>query len=116
MPQKILIVEDDSAARTGLSALLSESGYEVYAAASLPEARRLMQQHPPDLMLTDIRLAADNGLQLLVMNPRQIPAIVMSGHPDTTLEREANKLGAEFILKPISPASLLELIEKKLAG
>ena len=116
MPQTILIVEDDTAARTGLAALLSEAGYEVVTAASLPEAFSQLKQHSPDLMLTDIRLAADNGLQLLVMNPRGIPAVVMSGHPDPTLEREANKLGAEFILKPISPASLLELIQRKLAG
>jgi DNA-binding response OmpR family regulator len=68
------------------------------------------------LILVDVRLAGDNGLQLLALSPRPVPAIVMTGFADPVLEAQAWQLGADFILKPISPPALLALIQTKLAA
>ena len=45
---------------------------------------------------------------------RPIPAIVVTGYPDRSIEADARKMCAEFLLKPISPASLLALVQQKL--
>lgn len=112
---KILVVEDDNATRRGLVALLRNAGYDVVAVDSIPEAKKALASEHPDLLLTDVRLGAFNGLQLLATNPNPIPAIVMTGFPDRVLEAEAQHLGAEFMLKPVEPTELMAMVERKLS-
>jgi len=115
MPRTILIVEDDAAARVGLLVLLANAGYRTIGASTLKEGRELLAQHNPDLVIVDIRLGGDNGLQLIAMAPRPIPAIVLTGFPDASLEADARQFGADFLLKPLSPSALLDLVERKLS-
>jgi DNA-binding response OmpR family regulator len=112
--RRILIVDDDDATRRGLSALVTQAGYVAIAASSLPEATEALERESPDLVITDIRLQGYNGLQLLAMGSRPIPAIVVTGFPDRSIEADARKMGAEYVLKPLSPASLLSLVQQKL--
>jgi CheY-like chemotaxis protein len=81
----------------------------------LPEALALLDEREPALLLTDIRLGGYNGLQLLAAGPRRVPTVVMTGFPDSTLEAEARRLGAEFLLKPWPPAALLDTIRTTIA-
>lgn len=111
----ILVVEDDAAARVGLLLLLANAGYRTIGAGTLREGRELLAQHNPDLVIVDVRLGGDNGLQLIAMAPHPVPAIVTTGFPDASLEADARHFGAEFLLKPLSPPALLALIERKLA-
>jgi DNA-binding response OmpR family regulator len=113
-PRKILVVDDDDATRRGLCALVTEAGYRAIPAASLPDATEALMREAPDLIITDVRLQGYNGLQLLAMGARPIPAIVVTGFPDRMLEADAHKMGAEYLEKPLSPASLLSLIRVKL--
>ena len=113
-PRKILVVDDDDATRRGLCALVTEAGYRAIPAASLQEATEALTREAPDLIITDVRLQGYNGLQLLAMGARPIPAIVVTGFPDRMLEADAHKMGAEYLEKPLSPASLLSLIRVKL--
>jgi len=113
--RKILVVEDDDATRRGLVVLLRNAGYDVVAVDSIPDAKKALASEHPDLLITDIRLGAFNGLQLLATNPNPIPAIVMTGFPDRVLEAEAQHLGAEFMLKPVAPPDLLAMVERKLS-
>jgi len=113
--RKILVVEDDSATRRGLVALLRNAGYDVVAVDSIPAAKKALVAERPHLLITDVRLGAFNGLQLLATNPNPIPAIVMTGFPDRVLEAEAQQLGAEFVLKPFAPSDLMAMVERKLA-
>jgi FixJ family two-component response regulator len=55
----------------------------------------------PDVLLVDVRLGAFNGLQLVAMAERPIPTIVMTGHDDVALRAAAERMGAEFLVKPI---------------
>jgi DNA-binding response OmpR family regulator len=113
---RILIVEDDRAARLGLSELLRQAGYETIVAADFREGRRALEHDAPDLLVADLRLEGFNGLQLLHVNPRPIPTIIVTGYPDDVLQAEARQLGAEYLVKPIVPAILLATVERLLAG
>jgi DNA-binding response OmpR family regulator len=115
MPRTILVVEDDAAARVGLLVLLANAGYRTIGAGTLKEGRDLLAQHNPDLVIVDVRLGGDNGLQLIAMAPHRIPAIVLTGFPDASLEADARHFGADFLLKPLSPPVLLDLVERKLS-
>jgi DNA-binding response OmpR family regulator len=110
----ILIVEDEQASREGLLVLLARAGYRTIGAGTLKEARQILERITPDLVLVDIRLSGDNGLQLLAMAQQPVPAIVITAFDDRTLAAEARNLGAEFMLKPVSPAALLAAIQRKL--
>jgi DNA-binding response OmpR family regulator len=116
MARTILVVEDDDAARRGLVALLTDAGYRTFDAATLKKGRELLARENPDLVIVDVRLGGDNGLQLVAMAPRPIPAIVTTGFRDASLEADARQFGAEFLVKPVAPSVLLKLIEQKLAG
>lgn len=112
----ILLVEDDAATRKGLEALLTAAGYDVVGAADFNEGRHALVSSHPHLVLTDIRLGEFNGLQLLALSPTPIPAIVVTGFADPVLEETARTFGAVFVLKPIVPSALLDLIARKLQG
>lgn len=112
--QKILVVDDDAAAREGLVTLLSEAGYTAMGAGTLKAAMETLERESPDLLITDVRLQGYNGLQLLAMAPRAIPAIVVTGYPDRMLETDAQKMGAEYLVKPVSPATLLSVVRHKM--
>ena len=116
MPRKILVVDDDRATRVGLVALLESEGYEAIGTDNLKAARRAVTDDPPDLLITDVRLGEFNGLHLAAANPTRVPIIVITGFPDPVLEETAKDFDAEFLLKPIDPAALLELVDQKLAA
>src|SRR5215510_10558261 len=115
MARTILVVEDDEATRVGLLVLLAEAGYRTIGAGTLKQATELLAQQNPDLMVVDVRLGGDNGLQLVAMAIQPIPAIVTTAFADPILEAEARQFGADFMVKPMSPRALLDLIERKLA-
>jgi DNA-binding response OmpR family regulator len=115
MARTILVVEDDEATRVGLLVLLAEAGYRTIGAGTLKQATELLAQQNPDLMIVDVRLGGDNGLQLVAMAIQPVPAIVTTAFADPILEAEARQFGADFMVKPLSPRALMELIERKLA-
>jgi CheY-like chemotaxis protein len=116
MALRVLIVEDNDATRAGLNELLTRAGYAARAVRSFEDGIRALREDPPDLLLADVRLGPYNGLQLLVTGPKRVPTIIMTGFPDPVLEADARHLGAQFILKPVSPAALLALVEKELGS
>jgi len=115
MPHKILIVDDDEATRLGLAALLADSGYETITAHNVPTAMRALATENPDLMIVDIRLEGYNGLQVILMAPKPIPAIVVTGYVDPMLEADARRLGADYLVKPVSPPRLRALVAHRLS-
>ncbi len=114
----ILIVDDDPATLAGLVALIEGAGHSALGASDYTEGRRLLAQIPVDLVIVDVRLGAYNGLQLVVFAqsvPSPPAAIVTSGFEDRVLEEEARILNSPFLLKPIDPPQLLQLIDDLLA-
>jgi DNA-binding NtrC family response regulator len=114
----ILIVEDDRDLLKMWVDVMTGAGYRVTGAASFDEARRALASSTPDVLLTDIRLGAYNGLQLIIRaraaNPR-VRAFVMTGFPDPVVRREAEGLHAVHMEKPVDPERLLDLVAESLA-
>jgi CheY-like chemotaxis protein len=114
--QRVLVVDDDEPTRTLLSVALAAEGYETTAVHDLSAARQLIERATPDLVITDVRVGLDNGLQLLAMAPVPIPAIVLTGFADPVIEADARRLGAEYLLKPIAPSALCAIVARKLSA
>jgi CheY-like chemotaxis protein len=112
----ILIVEDDDATRLGLETLFQNAGYNVRAVASVPAGLKALRAETPDLLISDIRVAGYNGLQLVVEQTPPVRAIFVTGFPDPVLAADARSLGADFLLKPIAPRALLALVDQRLGG
>ena len=60
----LLIVDDEKSTRDALRLAL-EDDYEVYAAANGKAARALMESEPVDILLTDLRLGGESGMELI---------------------------------------------------
>lgn len=116
MDQTILIVDAEAATREELTTLLTKAGYRVVAQSSVPSALQVLNESPPDLLITEIRLDAYNGLHLIAMTPTPIPAIVLTGFADSSIEHDARRLGAEYLVKPVAPAALCDLVARMLTG
>ena len=61
----ILIVDDEESIRESLKGILQDEGYQVDTAASGTDAAELLQQHHYDLIVLDIQMKGESGLQLL---------------------------------------------------
>lgn len=116
MPSNVLIVDDDKTTRQGLAELLEGAGYDAVPVGTFEEAMHVLRTSPPDLLIADVRLGPFNGLQLLISSPTPVPAIIITGFADPVLESDARRRGAEYVLKPVSPAGLLELVRQKLSS
>ena len=117
MKPVLLIVDDERATRNALSMALEE-GYEVYAAANGKSARALLESEPVDLLLTDLRLGGESGMDIIdyAMGLPQPPTCIMMtayGSPDTAAE--AKRHGAYYFLtKPLN-LDEVELLLKRAA-
>jgi DNA-binding response OmpR family regulator len=116
MAQRILIVDDNAATRGDLAKLLTDAGFEAMEAAAVPEAMRALATTPPNLLITEIRLDSYNGLHLIAMAPKPIPAIVITSYADRGVEADARRLGAEYLAKPVSPGELYAAVQRTLSN
>jgi two-component system, NtrC family, nitrogen regulation response regulator NtrX len=117
---RILLVDDDPGVLKGLRGLLSDEGFQPLEARSAAEAARLLDapEGPPDLVLLDLRMPGETGLELLARLPRPLPApvVVLSGEASPAEAVQALKLGAtDFVEKPPSPERLLTALRNALA-
>ncbi|MDY7226733.1 sigma-54-dependent transcriptional regulator [Hyalangium rubrum] len=116
---RILLVDDDPGVLKGLRGLLSDEGFLPVEARSAAEASRLLDapEGPPDLVLLDLRMPGETGLELLARLPRPLPApvVVLSGEASPAEAVQALKLGAtDFVEKPPSPERLLTALRNAL--
>ena len=119
MKKTILIVDDEKNTREGLRGSL-EDQYEVYVAADIAGAQAVMETDRIDLLLTDLRLGAENGMDLLdwALRRAQAPScIVMTAYGTIDNAVEAMKRGAyDFVTKPVNIDRLELLIKRALHG
>jgi DNA-binding response OmpR family regulator len=115
----ILVVAGNTSELALLVESLRNAGYGAVGASSFETARRLLHTQWYDLLITDLRLSAYNGLHLVfhsrVLNPAA-SAIVLATIPDGSHEIEARRLGAHYVAGPVEPESLLVLVGTVLEG
>lgn len=116
----ILVVDDDDPVRLMLARLLRTQGYGVVQAANASEARRLTSSQPPDLVISDIVMPGESGIELrryfAGLWPR-LPVILISGYSaEGPAEFAARTANTTFVQKPFAADQLLALVESTLAS
>lgn len=110
----ILIVDDDPQVLDALNLAFTDAGERgVSACGTFEKAKQALRSHPFDVLITDVRLGAFNGLQLAVLARDlypEIQLIVFSGFDDPVLKEEAYRIGALYLVKPVTARTLLNLI------
>lgn len=116
MIPSILIVEDDLTFSTMLKTWLSKKGFEVETISTSARAKKQLSAHKYNLILSDLRLPDQDGIQLLIWLrnlPCNTPFIIMTGYAEIQTAVEAIKQGAnDYISKPIQPDLLLKKINE----
>lgn len=115
----LLIVEDDAEMRDLLRKVLEKEGYRVTVAADGHEAKALFERGEYDLVVTDMLMPHDGGLELLETVRRtrpELPVIIVTAFGDWQSYSRAIELGAAaFISKPLKLAELLSAVHAALA-
>ncbi|HEV7173089.1 ATP-binding protein [Pedococcus sp.] len=108
---RLLLVEDHADLRGYLTRLLTSDRWEVTAVADVPSA--LTVQQPPDLILSDIMLPGQSGLDLVRLvrqDPRlaAVPVILLSARAGSRAAATGLAAGADdYVVKPFEPVELL---------
>ena len=116
---RVWVVDDDRSVRFVLAAALREAGFAVTAFAAAGEAlEALGREAPPALVVTDVRMPGDSGLQLLdklkAAHPA-LPVVVMSAHTDVASTAGAFRGGAhEFLSKPFDLDDAVAVVRRAL--
>jgi two-component system NtrC family response regulator len=114
----ILIVDDDESLRKVLSFQLRDAGHRVETSNDVAAARAVLEHRPVDLLLTDLKMPGESGLDLLAhARERQpdLPVIVMTAYGTIDDAVTAMKRGAfDFITKPVNREHLKALVSRAL--
>lgn len=116
---KILVIDDDYLVRSSLARLLRGKGYEVVTAADGERGMTEFRNAAPDLVITDIIMPEQEGIQTIRQMRRERPdakIIAISGGPqfgDLDVLEIALKLGADKVIhKPFDAAELLSRVRQ----
>lgn len=113
----LLIVDDERATREGLRSALEED-FDVYLASNNTEAMFILKNEPIELLLTDLRLGGDSGMDLIdaaskLSSPPTILMMTAYGSVDTAVE--AMRRGAfHFVTKPLNLDEVEMLLKRAL--
>jgi two-component system response regulator PilR (NtrC family) len=101
---RVLVVDDERSLRELLSIVLTREGYEVTSAESGRQALALLEKHPVDLLISDIRMPDLNGVDVLraaKQSDPDVPVVMMTAFASTETAVEALRLGAsDYVTKP----------------
>ncbi|MEN8128869.1 MAG: sigma-54 dependent transcriptional regulator [Pseudomonadota bacterium] len=116
--QHALIIDDEPDIRELLEITLNRMNLDTQAAATLTEAKNLIERHPFDLCLTDMRLPDGDGIELVryiqKTNPN-VPVAVITAYGSMDTAIKALKAGAfDFVSKPIDLPILRDLVHSAL--
>ncbi|KAF0283904.1 sigma-54-dependent transcriptional regulator [Spiribacter roseus] len=115
----VLVVDDEPDIRELVREILEDEGYAVATAESADQARSLLRERTPQLVLLDIWMPGDDGISLLREWAQggvcPFPVVMISGHGTVETAVEATRHGAmDFVEKPLSMGKLLATVEQAL--
>ena len=116
---KVFLVDDHPAVRQGLSLMFSQTGVCMCGEAeSIAETLKKLEQVEPDIVLVDISLDHESGLDLLAeLHKLSIKSIIYSMHSDASSIEKAFRLGANgYVTKRDATSDLLEALSDVMNG
>ena len=115
-PNLIAVVDDDSSVRRVLKMQLEEAGYRVVIAATVAEARDILAADNPRLVITDLKMPGEGGLDLLRHIREEhgdTTVIIITAFGSVETAVEAMKAGAyDYVTKPIDNEALLLAVHR----
>ena len=119
MKGRILIVDDEEAARKSLSDILKLEGYHVFSVPDGKSAIEAVEEELFDLILLDLKMPGMSGLEVLeqvVVIAPDAKVVMLTAHGSMESAIEALRYGAhDYILKPASPNEILTSVAKAIA-
>jgi DNA-binding NtrC family response regulator len=119
MQPTVLIVDDEKHTRDGLRTLLGDN-YDTYVAADITGALDVLEREQIDVLLTDLRLGGEDGMQLIeraLKLPHPPVCIMMTAYGSVDTAVEAMKRGAyDFVTKPLNLDKVEMLIARALGS
>lgn len=110
----MLYVEDDDGIRTNIEEILTLLFKTTYTAKNSSDAYNLYQEHKPDLIITDIKMTGENGIELIKKirtTDSKVRVIITSAHTDLEYMLEVAQLHlVKYIIKPITEEKLMEAL------
>ena len=117
---RVLVVEDEAYVRDSLVEILRARGFDASAAASVKDALELLGRAPVDVVLSDLRMPGEGGLDLvrhMKTTSPDVPVLILTGHGTVASAVECLKAGAsDYVLKPVEPDALELALERALEG
>jgi two-component system response regulator HydG len=117
-PIRILVVDDEPAARSALAELLREEGFSVRSAADGFKALGQLEEWPPDIVITDVKMPGLDGVSLMRKVKDTTPSvgvIVMTAFGSVENAVEAMQRGADdYLTKPVHFPELLVIVRRVL--
>jgi two-component system, OmpR family, KDP operon response regulator KdpE len=117
MPERVLVVDDETQITRVLRTALSAQGYDVRVANDPEEALMLFDEWSPDLVITDLVMPGFTGVQLCqsIRTKKSTPIIVLSVRDQERSKIEALDAGADdYVSKPFSTQELLARVRAHL--
>src|SRR5215468_4099024 len=99
LPFRILVLDVDEHALSGIVELLRDAGHHVTGAATYDAAKRLLAVSTFDLLITDVRLRSFNGLHLVMQARADHPdlaVMIITVYDDPLIDLEASRYRAEL--------------------
>lgn len=114
--ERILLVEDDAQITASLSAFLQSEGFSVETATGETQAKQLVEQTAPGLLLVDVQLAEGSGFGVCAYaRSRGLPVIFLTASGDESSVVLGLDMGADdYIAKPFRPRELVSRIRSVL--
>ena len=113
---EILVLDDEEIVCTRLKASLEKAGYVVEIFTDSREAKNRIEQHKFDIVVTDLKMAHIDGLQLFQMAHDKWPGceiILITGFATVEVTREALHKGVrDVIAKPFKIADFIKIIDQ----
>ncbi len=116
-PRHFLILDDEDSIRQSIAAYMEDEGYVVYQAGSGEQALELLQDHPIDEAVVDIRLPGIDGNTFMVEARKirpEIKFVVHTGSADYMPPESVKALGVTSAKVLIKPASDLRILKDAL--
>ena len=117
----VLIVDDEPLVRRLCDRLITKAGFLTYLAESASEAMDAIREHAPeiDVVLTDLRLGEESGMDVLSLARQEAPeavVVVMTAAATVPIAVAAMRAGAyDFLVKPFDPLeALIRTVERAL--